>query len=536
MKNRKRNAQSKTNVAKSHSTRPYKPVQRATTQVGAFRHPHQVPTNNRSLLQDIAYQAMIDRNMLPEFSSRVNQELFRINKAPAAVGKRVQDLRNLPWCSIDNDDSLDLDQLSVAEKMSDGVVKIRVAIADVDSLVRKGSALDDHARHNTTSVYTAAEIFPMLPSKLSNDLTSLNLEEDRSAIVIEMDIDHRGKVRQSDVLQAMVKNHAKLTYDSISMWLTGRGPAPDPLQKIKGLEDNLRVQDRIAQLLRKNRYERGALDLETIQSRPIFIKDTIKAMQVEKSDRANELIEDFMIAANEVTVQFLKSRGFPSFRRVVRVPKRWDRIVEIAADYGFRLPPQPNSEALERFLDKERAADPLRFPDLSLTVIKLIGKGEYVVEFKNAKPIGHFALAVTDYTHSTAPNRRYPDLITQRILKIALNGGPLPYRPKELEELAKICTEKEDDATKVERRVSKSAAALVLVSRVGETFNAICTGVSDKGTWVRLIDPPVEGKLIRGPKSIDVGEEIRVELVNADVERGFVDFRRSSQSEVGIKK
>ncbi|MBI2974834.1 MAG: RNB domain-containing ribonuclease, partial [Deltaproteobacteria bacterium] len=368
-------------------------------------------------------------------------------------------------------------------------------------------------------------IFPMLPNKLSNDLTSLNFEEDRAAIVIEMTIDARGKVVESDVLQAMVHNHAKLTYDSISLWLTGKGPAPEPLQKIKGLEDNLRVQDRIAQLLRKNRYERGALDLETIQSRPVFMKDTIKSMEIEKSDRANELIEDLMIAANEVTVQFLKGKGFPSFRRVVRVPKRWERIVEIAAEYGFRLPPQPNSEALERFLDKERIADPLRFPDLSLTIIKLIGKGEYVVEFKNAKPIGHFALAVTDYTHSTAPNRRYPDLITQRILKVALNGSPLPYKPKELEELARICTEKEDDAVKVERRVAKSAAALLLSSRIGETFDAICTGVSDKGTWVRLIDPPVEGKLLKGSKYLDVGEELRVKLINANVERGFIDFR-----------
>lgn len=500
--------------------------------------------NNRTLLQEIAYQAMIDKNLLPEFSSRAKQELAKIVMAqscrggplrpPSATGdhrgsplhgKSVKDLRHLPWCSIDNDDSFDLDQLSVAEKMDKGMVKIRVAIADVDSLVKKGSALDDHARHNTTSVYTAAEIFPMLPNKLSNDLTSLNFEEDRPAIVIEMSINGRGKIRASGVMQALVRNHAKLTYDSVSLWLTGKGPVPEPLKKINGLEENLRVQDKIAQLLRKNRYERGALDLETIQCRPVFAKDTIKSLEVEKSDRANELIEDFMIAANEVTVQFLKAKGFPSFRRVVRVPKRWERIVEIAADYGFRLTKQPNSEALERFLDKERAADPIKFPDLSLTIIKLIGKGEYVVEYKNAKPIGHFALAVTDYTHSTAPNRRYPDLITQRILKTVLNGAPLPYKPKELEELARICTEKEDDAVKVERRVAKSAAALVLFPRIGETFNAICTGVSDKGTWVRLIDPPVEGKLLRGSKYIDVGEEVRVELINTDVERGFVDFR-----------
>ena len=468
---------------------------------------------------------MIDRNLLPEFSSRAKKELAKIDKVPALSGKRVKDLRHLPWCSIDNDDSLDLDQLSVAENVHKGLVKIRVAVADVDALVKKGGAIDDHARHNTTSVYTAAEIFPMLPNKLSNDLTSLNLDEDRPAVVIEMSIDERGKVRESSVMQAMVRNHAKLTYDSISLWLTGRGPAPEALKKIKGLDENLRTQDRIAQLLRKNRYERGALDLETIQSRPIFEKDMIKSLLAEKSDRANELIEDFMIAANEVTVQFLKSKGFPSFRRVVRVPKRWDRIVEIAADYGFRLPKNPNSEALERFLDKEKAADPIRFPDLSLAIIKLIGRGEYVVEYGKARPTGHFALAVTDYTHSTAPNRRYPDLITQRILKAVLTGGPLPYRPRELEDLAVICTEKEDAATKVERRVAKSAAALLLSSRIGEQFDAICTGVSDKGTWVRLIDPPVEGKLLRGSKYIDVGTELRVELVNADVERGYVDFK-----------
>jgi exoribonuclease-2 len=468
---------------------------------------------------------MLDKNMLPAFSQRVRQELSRIHNVPPPGGRGVRDLRHLLWCSIDNDDSLDLDQLSAAERIHKGMIRVHVAIADVDALVKKGGAIDDHARHNTTSVYTAAEIFPMLPNKLSNDLTSLNLEEDRPAVVIEMDIDERGKVRNSNVVQAVVRNRAKLAYDSVSAWLAGEGPAPEALKKIKGLEENLRIQDRIAQLLRKNRYERGALDLETIQSRPVFMKDTIRSLERERTGRANELIEDLMIAANEVTVNFLKAKGFPSFRRVVRVPKRWERIVEIAAEYGFRLPKEPNSEALERFLDKERAADPVRFPDLSLTIIKLIGKGEYVVEFKNARPIGHFALAVTDYTHSTAPNRRYPDLITQRVLKAAIRREVIPYRPRELEDLAIRCTEKEDDAVKVERRVAKSAAALLLSSKIGEAFDAICTGVSDKGTWVRLIDPPVEGKLLRGSRYIDVGGELRVQLVKTDVERGFIDFR-----------
>ena len=481
--------------------------------------------DNKTLLQEIAQQAMLDKNMLPEFSSKIHKELSGVDSAPIISGKRTKDLRHLPWSSIDNDDSLDLDQLTVAEKINDNQTIIRVAIADVDSLVKKNSAVDLHARHNTTSVYTAAEIFPMLPPKLSNNLTSLNPDEDRMAIVVEMTIDSRGKMRKSSVVHAVVRNHAKLAYDAVSAWLSGTGSAPEAMLKIAGLDENIRLQDKIAQQLRKNRYERGALDLETIQSRPVFKESDIERLELERSGRANELIEDFMIAANEVTVQFLKSKGFPSFRRVVRVPKRWERIVEIAAEYGFKLPKFPNSEALERFLDKQRAADPARFPDLSLTVIKLIGKGEYIVEHKNSKPVGHFALAVTDYTHSTAPNRRYPDLITQRIIKAALCGTPLPYKVKELDELALRCTEKEDDAVKVERRVAKSAAALLLERRKGEKFDAICTGVSDKGTWVRLIDPPVEGKLLFIKGRVDVGDELKVELLNADVERGFIDFK-----------
>ena len=481
---------------------------------------------HRTILQRIARRVMIERGLLPDFSSEVLEELGKIQAPAATNGAQVRDLTNLLWASIDNDDSRDLDQLTVAEATPDGKVKILVAVADVDSIVKDGSAIDQHARHNTTSIYTAAVIFPMLPENLSTNLTSLNFNEDRLSVVIEMEVDGDGSVQHSDIYMARVRNHAKLVYNSVAAWLDGSGTVPEALAAVKGLDENLRIQDRTAQKMRSFRHEHGALNFETIKARPIFDGDELRDIQEERTNRATEIIEDFMIAANGVTARYLAAKQFPSLRRVVRTPKRWERIVEIADEHGFKLSSDPDSKALEEFLMKEKAADPLRFPDLSLAIIKLMGSGEYVAELPGETAPGHFGLAVRDYGHSTAPNRRYPDLITQRLLKAAIEGNPLPYRNDELEALAKHCTEEEDAANKVERQVTKSAAAMLLESRIGERFDAIVTGSGPKGTWVRLLSPPVDGKLANASEDIDVGHRIHVQLIDVDVERGFIDFKR----------
>lgn len=481
---------------------------------------------HRSILQNIAHRAMLERGLLPDFSAQALAELDKI-QAPATInGKPLRDLRDLLWASIDNDDSRDLDQLTVAEAMPGAKSKILVAVADVDALVKNGTAIDDHARHNTTSVYTAAQIFPMLPENLSTNLTSLSFNEDRLSIVVEMVIGADGSLQGSDVYGARVRNRAKLAYNSVAAWLEGNGTAPEAITAVNGLAENLRVQDSAAQSMKNLRHVHGALSLETIEAKPIFEGDAIRDLEIDRKNRAKEIIEDFMIAANGVTARYLASRNFPSLRRVVRTPKRWERIVEIAEEHGFTLPRAPDSSALDKFLVKEKAADPTRFPDLSLAIIKLLGSGEYLAELPRDTPPGHFGLAVNDYAHSTAPNRRYPDLITQRLLKAAMRGMPSPYSYGELQILANHCTEEEDAANKVERQVSKSAAALLLDARIGEQFDAIATGASDKGTWVRLLSVPVEGKLLQGFEGIDVGNQVRVQLTSVDVERGFIDFKR----------
>src|ERR1039458_1340527 len=413
-----------------------------------------VDNQHRSILQGIARRVMLERGLVPEFPPQAIAELDGIHGPATRTDESTRDLRNLLWCSIDNDDSRDLDQLTVAEGLPDGATKVLVAIADVDALVKKGSALDDHARQNTTSVYTVAEIFPMLPEKLSTDLTSLNYESDRLAIVIEMVLAGDGSLQNSDLYRATVRNRAKLAYNSVAGWLEGNGPMPQGIGRVSGLDENLRLQDRVAQKLKALRHEHGALDLETIEARPVFDGDELKDLEADKANRAKDIIEDFMIAANGVTARYLAAKKFPSLRRVVRVPKHWDGIVELAAERGSTLPKEPDAKALEQFLVSAKAADPLRFPDLSLSVIKLMGPGEYVVELPGGSVAGHFGLAVEDYAHSTAPNRRYPDVITQRLLKAAAAGHSVPYQNDELEALATQCTEKEDAAKKVERQVT----------------------------------------------------------------------------------
>jgi VacB/RNase II family 3'-5' exoribonuclease len=471
---------------------------------------------------------MIERGLLPDYSPEVLAELNEIHAAPTGAEGSVRDLSHLPWCSIDNDDSRDLDQLTAAELMSRGAVKIYVAIADVDAVVKKGTAIDHHAGHNTTSVYTAAETFPMLPEKLSTDITSLNYGVERLSLVMEMVIEADGSLRDSDVYRAIVYNRAKLVYNSTASWLDGKSKAPERVSATEGLAENLRIQDTVAQALKMLRHVHGALTLETTESRAVFDEDTLMDLEPEKKNRAKDIIEDFMIAANGVTARFLNSKMFPSLRRVVHVPKRWNRIVEIADEAGFQLPAVPDQKALEGFLVRQKKADPPGFPDLSLSIIKLLGPGEYVADFPGETAEGHFGLAVRDYTHSTAPNRRYPDLITQRLLKAAIAGHPVPYEKNELKSLAEHCTREEDAVKKVERQVQKSAAAMLLESRIGEKFEGIVTGAASKGTWVRLVSMPVEGKLVLGFEGADIGHKIRVQLVHTDVERGFIDFRKVS--------
>jgi exoribonuclease-2 len=483
--------------------------------------------HQRSDLREIARRVMVERGLEPDFTPPVKAELDRIPGAAPPAGDGIRDLRGLLWCSIDNDDSKDLDQLSVSESQPGGAVRILVAVADVDAVVRKDTAIDQHARHNTTSVYTAAEIFPMLPPRLSTDVTSLNEGEDRLALVVEMAVAADGSLDGSSVYRAAVKNRAQLAYDSVSAWLEGKAPAPEPVSRVAGLDEQLRVQDAVAQKLRGLRFEQGALDLETLQPKAIFEGETVVALRQEAHNRARQLIEDFMIAANGVTARYLAGKKFSSLRRVVRSPERWQRIVEVAKEQGEHLPPEPDSKALSDFLARRRRADPDRFPDLSLIIVKLMGAGEYVVERPGGTVAGHFGLAVKDYTHSTAPNRRFPDLITQRLLKAALSGAAAPYAEGDLEGLAVHCTEQEDNADKVERQVRKSAAALLLEKRVGEQFDAVVTGASEKGTWVRVFDPPVEGKLVQGFEGLAVGKKLRVKLIATNVERGFIDFVRT---------
>ncbi len=477
----------------------------------------------RSQLRDIARGAMVSRGFMPDFSPAVLAELDLL-RGPA-TSPSARDLRELPWCSIDNDESRDLDQLSVAETLPNGATRILVAIADVAALVKRDSAIDAHARQNTTSVYTAAAIFPMLPEKLSTDLTSLNFAADRVAIVSDMTFSAAGELTASDVYPAQVRNAAKLAYRSVAAWLEGTAPMPAAIVAVAGLDENIRRQRRVADQLRMLRHQRGALSFETVEARPVFAGENLQTLETVKPNPAKKLIEDLMVAANGVTARFLAAKKFPSIRRVVRAPERWDRIVELATLHGARLPAAPDAKRLEQFLIAAKATAPEGFADLSLSVIKLLGAGEYVLERPGGDSPGHFGLAVRDYAHSTAPNRRFPDLITQRLLKAAIAGERSPYGDDELAALAAHCTAQEDDAKKIERQVTKSAAAILLQSRIGEQFDAMVTGASAKGTWVRLAQPPVEGKLENISASLSVGDRLRVQLVRAEVERGFLDFR-----------
>jgi exoribonuclease II len=485
------------------------------------------PAAQASLLLNVARAAMTNNGLLPDFGDAALKQMASITGPARDSSPDLRDLRHLLWASIDNDNSRDLDQLSVADSSSAGGTRILVAIADVDAVIKSGSPIDDHARVNTTSVYTPAAIFSMLPEKLSTDLTSLGENQERLALIADMTINAEGAVLQSELYRAWVVNRAKLAYNAVGAWLAGTAPAPVGVAAVTGMDQQLRTQDKVAQLLRAVRRAHGALDLETIEAQPVFSAGALSDLVPDAPNRAKQLIEEFMVAANGVTAKFLAAKGFSALRRVLREPKRWDRIVELAAGLGEKLPSEASAPALNAFLAKRRQSAPDLYPDLSLSVIKLLGSGEYVLD-KPGQPIpGHFGLAVLDYTHSTAPNRRFPDLITQRLLKAALTGRASPYSDAQLQDLAAHCTLQEHNAAKVERAVNKSAAASLLVARIGAKFDAIVTGASDKGTWVRISSPTTEGKVVKGFEGLDVGDRVRVTLLHTDVAHGFIDFART---------
>lgn len=479
-------------------------------------------------LLQLAIDAMRARGLLPTFAPQALQEVEDAARAGPERGGDVRDLRHLPWFSIDNDDTRDLDQLSVAEPQPGGAVRLLVAVADVDAMVRPGSAVDAHAGVNTTSVYTAAGVFPMLPERLSTDLTSLHEGEERLAVVVDMLVQPDGSVDASEVYRAAVRNRARLTYDAVSRWLDGEGPAPPQLATVAALEEQVRLHDGVSETLRQWRTRRGALNLKTVAARPVFEDGELVDLRPDEKNRAKDLIADLMIAANAATARFLAGRGFPSLRRFLQSPRRWDRIEALAASYNVTLPQQPDPQALDRFLREQRAQFPAGFSDLSLKIVKMLGPGEYTAAAPGQESPGHFGLAVSDYAHSTAPNRRYPDLVTQRLLKAAIAGQAPPYRVEELAQIARHCTLQEDNANRVERHVLKAAGAWLLHGRLGETFDAIVTGAAAKGTFVRIPRPLLEGRLVRGFEGADVGDALRVRLVAVDPAQGFVDFERAA--------
>lgn len=484
-------------------------------------------------LHEIAIDAMRTRGLLPAFAAQALQEAEDARHASPEQGSGIRDLRHLTWFSIDNDDTRDLDQLSVAEALPDGAARLLVAVADVDTKVAPGGAVDGHAAANTTSVYTAAGVFPMLPEVLSTDLTSLHEGQERLAVVVDMQVEANGTVSTSSVYRATVLNRAKLTYDGVSAWLDGTAAALPQFASVDGLEDQLRLHDTLASQLRQWRQTRGALNVNPASARPVFEDGQLVDLRPDTKNRAKDLIADLMIAANGATARYLVEQGFPSLRRLLQAPRRWDRIVLLAASHDMQLPALPDALALDHFLNARRLADPAGFADLSLAVVKLLGSGEYAAAPAAAPGaaavtgIGHFGLAVNDYAHSTAPNRRFPDLVTQRLLKAAIAGNAPPYSAEQLADIAQHCTLQEDNASKVERQVLKAAGAWLLHGRIGEVFDALVTGAAAKGTFVRISSPMLEGRVVHGFEGLDVGDALRVRLLAVDAEKSFIDFERA---------
>jgi len=481
---------------------------------------------NKANLVELAREDMRRRGFDPDFSDEVKAQVAELEGQTVQESASVADLRGLLWSSIDNDTSRDLDQIELVESLQNGAIKVLIGIAEVDSAAATGSPIDLHANQQGTSVYTGVETFPMLPKELSEGLTSLLEGVDRIAMIIEFVVDSAAAVQSGRAYAGIVRNQAQLTYSGVGPWLEGSGSAPPKIAGSTPMQAQIRLQDEVAQRLRAARYRMGALNIDSIETTPVMSDGEITGIQSVKKNRASQLIEDLMIAANGVIARMLSESHVSSIRRVVKTPERWDRIVELARGLGERLPDQPDSSELSAFLLKRKAADPIHSPDLSLAVIKLMGPGEYVVQKPGDPDQGHFGLAAHDYTHSTAPNRRYADLVTQRLVKAVLGNQPGPYTNAELDDIARNCTLKEDAARKVERDMRKRIAAVALGGRIGETFRAVVTGVTPKGTFVRTLDPHADGMLVRGEQGLDVGDQIQVKLINTDPVRGFIDFAR----------
>jgi Exoribonuclease R len=481
-------------------------------------------------LRSLARRAMIDAGFAPDVSAAAIAEARAVAPAQTTgdAAPSPVDLTSMLWSSIDNIESRDLDQIEFVESLADGGARLLIGIADVDAFAPQDSAIDDFAAQNTTSVYTGIETFPMLPEQLSTGLTSLLGHAERLAVIIELEVNEDGSLRSSKVYRARVRNQAQLDYESIGAWLEGGGPVPKKVAAVAGLEEQLRLQDLLAQRLAELRRQHGALDFETIEATPVTHNDAVVGLTVRPKNRARTMIENFMVTANQAMAAYLHANGLPAIQRVVKTPARWPRIVEIARGLGDDLPAEPDARALADFLARQKAADAEHFPDLSLSIVKLLGAGEYAVVRPDEKSEGHFGLAANDYTHSTAPNRRFVDLITQRLLKAGLINASEPYSEARLTEIADHCTERQSAARKVERMMRKVIAAALLKDRIGDSFDAIVTGASAKGTFVRLITPPAEGRVVRGEHGMDVGDRVRVRLISTNIEKGFIDFEPSA--------
>jgi exoribonuclease-2 len=463
---------------------------------------------------------MIREGFQPDFPPEVLTQAASLHAADS-LDDACQDLRGLFWSSIDNTESRDLDQVEWAESLPGSRLRVLIGVADVDAVLPKSSVTEDHARTNATSVYTGGPVFPMLPERLSTDLSSLTQDADRRALVMEFVVADDGNVVCEDVRAAVVRNKAHLTYDQVAQWLQ------DPARIDPAIRQQLLLQQEASRRLKAFRKEQGALTFGGVESVPIVVGNDVRGFGLLRENPARDIIESFMIAANVAMARFLRARDSLCLRRVVQTPKRWDRLQALAAELGTTLPAEPDAHALSDFLAQQKQANVEHFPELSLAVLKALGPGEYAVEHPGSEHEGHFGLAVDDYTHSTAPNRRYADLAMQRLLKASLAGAPPPYSETALTELAAHCTEREAAARHVERFMKKVAAAIMLGPQVGRVFDAIVTGVSPKGTFARLLTVPAEGRMVRGEPGLDVGAKIRVRLAGVDAAKGFIDLEVS---------
>ncbi|MBB6052975.1 RNB domain-containing ribonuclease [Armatimonas rosea] len=470
----------------------------------------------------VAERALRDAGFVPTFPLAVEEAAQERVPLPTDL----PDLRHLLWSSVDNAESRDLDQIEVAERLPDGDILLRVGIAEVDWRVPQGGVIDQHAAQNTSSLYTPGHVFPMLPEALSTATTSLLADQDRVAMVVSLRVNPDGTLQERSAAPALVRNYAKLAYERIGPWLEGNAEVPDEVAAVPGLEEQLRLQDETLDRFLALREKQGALNFESVETQPITENGKVVGMKTVHKNRARLLIESFMVAVNTAVAEILHESGRASIQRIVRAPRRWDRIVEVAKTVNEALPELPDPRALSAFLERRRAADPEKFPELSLTIVKLLGPGEYALVKAGLQSEGHFGLAVGGYTHSTAPNRRYVDIVVQRLIKSVLHSTPAPYTPDQLEALAAHCTERASMADKVERRLRKTAAALFLQPRLGEIFDATITGVKNGKVYARLLDPPIEGRVTRNEHGVDVGDRVSVKLIKADPETGFIDFLR----------